>query len=432
MRTDPYGNDLTTLSDAAADAYRDGCDRVLRAWPGAVVAFDSALAADPGFALAHVGRARALQVAGDTAGARAAVAVAAAKAAPVTDREASHIEVFHRMVNVSPAAALDQVLRHVQDWPRDAFVAATAANQTGLIGMSGRSGREEEQLAFLERLAPHYGADWWLDSHYGMALSELGHHAAAQPILDRSIAERTENAYIAHAMAHLLYETDAAETATSFLGGWLLDYPREGGLHGHLNWHLALVHLAQGRIEEGFRLFDDAFGAERYVGPPIVKMLDAPSFLWRAELAGHPRDTARWQQVGTFAHRIFPSPGVAFADWHVALTEAATGADVEPRARQIETLAEAGRYSAGLTVPRAARGFGAFERGDYATAIAELQAMIDERARMSGSRAQLDLVEFTLLKAYLAAGRHAEARHLLANRRPGPQTIPVAGVEVVA
>ena len=83
-------------------------------------------------------------------------------------------------------------------------------------------------------------------------------------------------------------------------------------------------------------------------------------------------------------------------------------------------------------MPHAARGFGAFERGDYATAITELTAMIGERARMSGSRAQLDLVEFTLLKAYLAAGRHTEARHLLAARRSGPHTIPVAGVEVVA
>ena len=430
MFTDAYGNTLSTPSDAAAEAYREGCDCVLRAWPGAVAAFDRALAADPGFALAHVGRARALQVAGDVAGARAAIS--AAKAFPVTDREASHIEVFHRMANVSPAAALDQVLRHVQDWPRDAFVAATAANQTGLIGMSGRAGREEEQLAFLERLAPHYGADWWLDSHHGMALSELGHHAAAQPILDRSIAARGENGYVAHAMAHLLYETDAAETATDFLGGWLALYPREGGLHGHLHWHLALVHLAGGRIEEGFRLFDDAFGAEAYSGPPMVKMLDAPSFLWRAELAGHPRDLVRWQQVGTFAQSKFPSPGVAFADWHVALTEAATGTDVEPRARQIETLVEAGRYSAGLTVPRATRGFGAFERGDYETAITELQAMIGERARMAGSRAQLDLVEFTLLKAYLAAGRRAEARHLMATRRPGPHTIPVAGVEAIA
>ena len=68
-----------------------------------------------------------------------------------------------------------------------------------------------------------------------------------------------------------------------------------GGLHGHLSWHLALVHLSQGHAEEGLRLFDEAFGADDYQGPLLVKMLDAPSFLWRAELAGHPRDTDRWK-----------------------------------------------------------------------------------------------------------------------------------------
>jgi hypothetical protein len=109
-------------------------------------------------------------------------------------------------------------------------------------------------------------------------------------------------------------------------------------------------------------------------------------------------------------------------------TDAATGGDVEPRARQIEALIDAGRYPAGATVPAAARGFAAFERGDYPAAIAALESMVAERMRMAGSRAQLDLVEFTLLKAYLAAGRREEAGRLIAAHRPGPGAIPVAGV----
>ena len=47
----------------------------------------------------------------------------------------------------------------------------------------------------------------------------------------------------------------------------------------------------------------------------------------------------------------------------------------------------------------------------------------------AGSRAQVDLVEATLLRAYLNAGRVAEARHLLANRRPGPAMLPVQGLD---
>jgi len=46
---------------------------------------------------------------------------------------------------------------------------------------------------------------------------------------------------------------------------------------------------------------------------------------------------------------------------------------------------------------------------------------------MGGSRAQIDLVEATLLRAYLNAGRTAEARQLVADRRPGPAMLPVEG-----
>jgi len=64
-------------------------------------------------------------------------------------------------------------------------------------------------------------------------------------------------------------------------------------------------------------------------------------------------------------------------------------------------------------------------------AIDAIEPMLAERERICGSRAQIDLVEFTLLKAYLAAGRLDDVRRLLQSRRPGPRGIPVAGMDVV-
>ena len=55
---DRYEQPLSTNSDAAAIAYRDGIDSMLSAWPGAAEAFDRAIADDPDFALAHIARAR--------------------------------------------------------------------------------------------------------------------------------------------------------------------------------------------------------------------------------------------------------------------------------------------------------------------------------------------------------------------------------------
>ena len=154
MLTDRYGLALSTASPIARDAYVEGCDLVLTLYPGAVAAFDRAIAADPGFALAYAGRARALQMASDVAGAQATIAAPQALTSSLPERDASHVEVFSLLVGGKQEAALAAVRTHVASWPRDALVASTAANQTGLIGLSGRAGREQDQLDFLAALAP--------------------------------------------------------------------------------------------------------------------------------------------------------------------------------------------------------------------------------------------------------------------------------------
>ena len=73
----------------------------------------------------------------------------------------------------------------------------------------------------------------------------------------------------------------------------------------------------------------------------------------------------------------------------------------------------------------------AFERGDFSAAIEALAPLAGENERIGGSRAQHDLIEFTLLKAYLHAGRLEEARRLLGARRPGASGVSVAGVAAV-
>jgi hypothetical protein len=78
-----------------------------------------------------------------------------------------------------------------------------------------------------------------------------------------------------------------------------------------------------------------------------------------------------------------------------------------------------------------ARAFAAFERRDFSAAIDALEPIAGELERIGGSRAQHDLIEFTLLKAYLNADRLEEARRLLGARRPGASGVPVAGVAAV-
>jgi tetratricopeptide (TPR) repeat protein len=433
MSADPLGLRLGSSAQAACDAYIEGVDRLIRAWPGALACFDRALADDPDFALAQVGRARVLQLAGRMMEARAAMAAAAAAASRLDEREASHVACFGLLLAGQAEAALRAVQAHLDAWPRDAMVLSTTSGQTGLIGMSGRPGRERALAALLDGLAPHYGDDPWFAAHHAMAINEVGRQHEARGIIERSMARCPRNGWGAHALAHVHYEAGETHDAIAFLRAWLAQYPREGLLLGHLSWHLALCLLASGDADGAFRLHSEAVAAEEYHGPALVKVFDSASLLWRAELAGEPRDAARWRDTRAFARQAFPKAGTAFADWHVALADAVAGdgAALEERLREISDLDREGHYPAGAAVPAFMRGFDAFSRRDFAGAIRAIEPLFDQRERICGSRAQIDLVEFTLLKAYLEAGLLDEARRFLQARSHRRTAIPVAGLEAV-
>src|SRR6202163_933665 len=433
MLTDRYGLFLSTTSSAARDAYVEGCEAKLTMYPGAIEAFDRATAADPGFALAHAARAHLLLERGDAAAARASIAAAHSLAAGLSAREASHIAFFDLLAAGDSEAALAAMYAHLNAWPRDALVLGTPAFTNGLIGSSGRAGQKRALLELLDRLAPSYGDDWWFTAHHGMAFSENGQRDAARPKIDRSLAQNPNNPWAAHARAHLSYEEGDPNAARAFLKSWLTTYPRDGLLYSHLSWHLALGDLDAGDAAAAFRLFREAFSPDVHSGPPRGKVNDAVSFLWRWELAGHPRDAEAWRMMHDFAKSAFPRAGVAFSDLHIALAQVVAGNDaaLEARARQIDELARQGRYPSGSCVPAVLQAFAAFERRDFSAAIDALEPIAGELERLGGSRAQLDLVEFTLLKAYLGADRPDDARRMMSVRRPGLSGIPVAGSAAV-
>ncbi len=387
MHCDRYGLRLTTGSALACERYVRGCELLLTLYPGAAAAFDEAIAADPRFALAHVAKARVLQLHGDVAGARAALEVGRGLLDEATAREASHFDAFDRIINSPGPVALEAVLEHVRAWPLDALVLGTCASQFGLIGLSGLAGREQRLADLLDTVAGAYGEDWWFLAHHGMALSEVGRRAEARQKIGRSRAMRAENGFMAHAQAHVSYEDGEADEAAAFMRAWLPGYPREGALFGHLSWHLALVELERGEVAAAFGRYSDAIAAADYPGQPIVKLADSASFLWRAELAGHPRDAGKWQEMVGFARRTFPRAGVAIADWHVALVDAVAADDAAMvgRAREMAALAEAGRYPSGPLVPALALGLAAYEREDFEAAIGLIEPVLAERERIGGA-----------------------------------------------
>src|SRR5476649_1797211 len=168
MLRDRYDLALTTGSAAARDAYVQASGLALTFYPGAVEAYDRAIAADPGFALAHADKAQVLIRQGEVGAARAALAAAKGLASDVSEREASHIGLFALVFAGQTEAAISALHAHLEAWPRDALVVAIAANPNGLIGGSGRIGQKHQIAVLMDSLAAHYGDDYWFLAYHAL------------------------------------------------------------------------------------------------------------------------------------------------------------------------------------------------------------------------------------------------------------------------
>ena len=333
MLKDQYDLALTTASSVARDAYVQASGLALTFYPGAVEAYDRAIAADPRFALAHAGKAQILLRQGDAGAARAALATAKSLASDVSAREASHIAFFDLVLSGQTEAALDALYAHLAEWPRDALVVNSAANPNGLIGGSGRIGQKQKIAALMDSLAPSYGDDFWFVSYHAMSLSEDGRLGPARAKIEKSVAANRNNAHAAHGFAHICYESGELEAGRFFLSSWLATYPRQGFFYSHLSWHLSLFEIQAGNWTEALRLYHDAMPLDRHSGGPQQKVTDGAAFLWRSELAGHPRDEAAWRTLHDFANSALPRPGSGLADLHIILTQAVMGDDTRPDTR---------------------------------------------------------------------------------------------------
>ena len=413
---DRFGLPVTCDAPAALSRYIEAVDLLLSANHGAAERLDAALALAPDFALAHAARARLLQMYARPAEAKAAAAEARRLAAAVSRRERGHIEAVALAVDGRGADAMAQVERHVAEFPRDALPLSLALGVYGLLGFSGRVDHHEAQLALLQGLASKWDADWWFLTYLGWALVETGAPARGVPLIDRALELNPRNAHGAHARAHAFYELGEAAAGHDFVGAWLPAYDRQSQLHCHLTWHQALFALQLGNTDTALALYADAIRPEVATSPPLFSLADAASLLWRLGLYGHPVDAAAWQAVQALALRAFPHAGQAFADVHATLSAASTGATPEARIDELDALCAAGRLPAGTVVPALCRGLAALGAGRPDAAAALLAPALAEIARIGGSHAQRDVIEDSLIIAYLRAGDRAKAKAAMHRR----------------
>jgi tetratricopeptide (TPR) repeat protein len=393
---------------AAHDAYSEGIGLLLAAKPQPERAFQRAIDADPESALAHAGLARALFVAARIPEAKAAAAKARALMPRLVERERTAAEVVLLSTEGASAKAYELAREHLKRYPTDAMVLAPCTGVFGLIGFSGRKGREQELRQLMDELAPHYGEEPWFLVQHAFAQVESGDTELARKTIERAMQLDPESAHGAHVKAHVHYEAGEREQGLRFLQRWLPGYAKEGLLHCHISWHIALWQMELGDPESAMKTYLQGVHPGGAWGPPINVFTDAAAFLWRAELAGQKREAERWFEVKQYGNKSFPAAGLAFADVHRALAYAATGDEIalETMLGELHDREQAGKLLAGSIVPHLAEAFDAFARTDYAKAVSLIEPHMAEHERIGGSRAQRRLIELTLA----AARRHLDRK----------------------
>ena len=409
--TDRYGLTITTSSAEAFEQLQEGVDHLLAYGPRAEDCFTAAIAADEGLALAHVGRALLAAVQGDVATARAATARARETVPGAGRRERRHVEAVSAFIAGETARGLELVDEHVAEFPRDAMLVNQASSA---IALTGRSDREQHRVAFLERLAPAYGDDWWFQSALAFTYHEVDRFEESRRLSEASLRQYPRNANAAHNLAHIAFETLDVDAGAAFLDGWMAGYDRRAHFHCHLAWHQAMFALHEGRYARALELFErDIVGAVS----ARSTMTDGTALLWRVKLDGAADRPLPWRALADIAGRV-SRPGYLFGEAHAALAYAACGdeAALAKLMDSLRALHAKGNPIAGTVLLPLVQGTAAFAAGDHAGALAHFEPVENEMHRIGGSHAQWELFEETMIVCYLELGRHEDAQRLVRRR----------------
>jgi hypothetical protein len=416
---DLYGLTVSTPSDSAARAYRQGIELMLSGWPGAAEALERAIESDPGFALAHAARSRLHLIYAEMPSAQEKAAVARQLVERNgTPREKSHVEILALTTQGQSAKALEIALGHLETWPRDAIIMSLPLGAFGLFAFSGMANHDQARVDLCERYARHYDDDWWFLTYLGWSHTENGSVATGRGITERAFGKRRENAHALHALAHAMFEDGSVGDAEALIAGWLPIYHRSGLMYGHVAWHEALLALERGDSDKASAIYLERIQPSVTEAAPLNAMTDGVSLLWRLQASGHAVPADAWRGLADYAERRFPRAGNSFIDVHMALLAAMTGNAValEQRLADLDVRRESGKLPAGAVVPDICRAARAFAERNYRECVRILEPAGAEVVRIGGSHAQREMIEDTLLIALMKSGEAAKARELLDRR----------------
>lgn len=382
-----------------------------------VGALDRAIAAAPGFAMAHLLKAYLYGLATEPAAAQRARAILErARGLPMDERERSHAAALGHLLAGEWTRAAEALERHSAEHPRD-VVALQSGHLMDFYRASARSLRDRIARA-LPAWPPDLPGRSVLLGMYAFGLEESGDYARAEAAGRAALAAEPRDAWAHHAVAHVMEMQGRAEDGLGWMAAreahWAAD---DAFFQVHNWWHKALYHLDLEAGGAALELYDGPIGAGR--SGYALDMVDASALLWRIHLAGHDVG-ARWTALAAAWDRHADGRLYPFNDWHAAMAYLGAGRDAEVERliaayRGEAADGETARWARATGLPLI-EGFAAFWRGDHATAAERLFGARQIVGAFGGSHAQRDVIDWTLTEAALRGGlnRLAEA---LANER---------------
>jgi len=415
---DQYDLRLSTTPEAAV-AWCRALDSICLLRRGAADDIRASVAADPGFALGHAALALLSYEWALDDDAEAALHRAVDAAGHRGDRrERSFVDMVVVRLTQDRAAGDRALLRHIEEFPRDALAVGVALPTIAFSGLTQPVARSWE---LADRLAPAYGDDWWFAGMLAFVRQEQERWAEAERLADRSMREQPGSGHAAHAQTHVFYETGDHAAGLRWMDRWLVANGEQTQYTAHYSWHAALHELA---------LDDSAAVRRRYaaeLAPPAVTgpraLVDSASLLWRSRLAGAwPEKLPIEEVLATVPECLLDHPATAFAAMH-AVVALAAASDVDGLDRLRRFAADHPDREYPELIAPLCEGFAAHVEGDPARAAERLAVVVPEAGRLGGSAAQQEVIAETMLDALIAAGEHDAARDYLSrrlDRRPRP------------
>ena len=314
--------------------------------------------------------------------------------------------------------ALPIAREHLAEYPRD-MIMARIAHRLLVLGCNGSAVPDYpvHLLGLVRSIERANGDEWAFLGMSSFAHHEMGLLDQSLRLAEGSLRLRPSNAVAAHSAAHVYFERGDHSDGNDFLGSWLPGLDKRALFHVHLSWHQALFELATGRYQRASELY------ESDIRPAVTEkrmtaLNDSASLMWRMQMYGGASAPFPWQEVCDLAAPAATAPGPAFRDAHAALAFAGGGDDASLD-RLLDRLRHAGEagnpLASEVTLPLV-KGIGAFAHGEYTEAVAQMEPVFPQLARIGGSHAQREVFEDTLLEAYLRAEEYDKAENMLRAR----------------